>query len=170
MDRFVSLFRNQEPSVPLLFLTDNSYWEASIARSAIVNALGNLKATEDKCRDDYRRGRQTSQQAAVRTQVHRNQVQRLAQLANQHAQLCYNFEHSDLLIANIDSFEDPTCRRATRLCYEEVSALDLGQLDRSTHLQHPIIVPIVVKWYSPAFTCTTEEFHSRIWCLSQLHG
>ena len=89
MDRFISRFRNQEPSVPLVFLTDKSYWEASIARSAIVNALGTLKATDDKCREDYKRGRQTSQQAAVRTQVHRNQVQRLAQLANQHAQLCY---------------------------------------------------------------------------------
>jgi hypothetical protein len=170
MDRFISRFRNQEPSVPLAFLTDKSYWEASIARSAIVNALGTLKATEDKCREDYKRGRQTSKQATVRTQVHRNQVQRLAQLANQHAQLCYNFEHSDLLIANIGAYEDPTCRRALRLCYEEVYALGFGQLDHPTHIQHPIIVAIVLKWYSPAFTCTTQEFHARVWYLSQLHG
>jgi hypothetical protein len=169
MDRFLSRFRgHQEPSVPLAFLTDDSYWEATIVRSAIVNAVGNIKATEAKCREDFRQGKQTSRQAAVRTQVHRNQVQTLAQLGNRHAQLCYNFEHAQLLVANINSHEDPTCRRALRGCFEEIDKLGLDPYEIQSHIQNSQVVPIILKWYSPAFTCTLHEFHSRIWYRSQL--
>ena len=168
MESFLSRFKKQEPSVPLAFLTDDSYWEAGIVRSSIVNAIGNIKATEDKCRNDYKRGRQTSAQAARQTQVHRNQVQRLAHLGNRHAQLCYNFEHKDLLISDINAYEDPTCRRALQGCFEEISVLGLDPWHIQSHVQHPQVVPIVLKWYSPAFNCTLHEFHSRIWCRSQL--
>lgn len=164
MDRILSTFRrNQEPSLPLAFLNEDSYWEATIVRSGIVNAIGTLRATETQCREDYRRGRQNSRQAAIRTQVHRNQVQRLAQLGNRHAQLCYHFEHADLLTANINHFEDPTCRRALRGCFEEINALGLDSSLIQSQVQHVQVVPIILKWYSPAFTCTLDEFHSRVW-------
>jgi hypothetical protein len=155
---------------PLEFLDDDFYWDATIVRSAIVNAIGNIQATEDTCRASFANGNQTFAQIEVRTQVHRNQVQRLAQLGNRHAQLCYSFNHSELLSGTVDAFEDPTCRLAIRNCFAEVCAVrpTLSNSDINLHTQHPLVVPIVRKWYSPAFSCTEADFHARVWVRSQL--
>jgi hypothetical protein len=82
---------------PLEFLSDDRFWQATIVRSAIVNAISNIRATEERCRSDYQYAQQSSRQLRVCTQAHCNQVQRLAQLANRHAQLCYSFSHAELV-------------------------------------------------------------------------
>jgi hypothetical protein len=94
-------------SFPLPLLEDNFFWEATIVRSAIVRAVGIIRSTKQKCKEDHANGHQTAAQLEVRTQVHRNQVQRLAQLSNRHAQLCYNFEHRELISGLVDDL--PTC-------------------------------------------------------------
>jgi hypothetical protein len=152
-------------SLPLALLEDDFFWEATIVRSAIINAVGNIRSTEQKCADDHRDGLQTAAQLAVRTQVHRNQVQRLAQLGNRHAQLCYNFEPPELLSGLVDGYEDPTCRRAVRGCFAEIAAIRpaLSNTDTCLHTHHPLVSPIVSKWFSPSFNITESDFHSRVW-------
>jgi hypothetical protein len=97
---------------PLEFLSDDRFWEATIVQSAIVNAIGNIRATEERCCSDYQYGQQSSNQLQVCKQVHCNQVQRLAQLANHHAQLCYSFSHTKLVSGTVVAIEDPTYRLA----------------------------------------------------------
>jgi hypothetical protein len=69
---------------------------------------------------EHKNSRQTAAQLEVRTQVHRNQVQHLAQLGNQNSQLCYNFEHRELISGLVDGYKDPMCRHAVRGCYTEI--------------------------------------------------
>jgi hypothetical protein len=154
---------------PLEFLSDERFWEASIVRSAIVNAIGNIRATEERCRSDYQYRQQTLAQIELRTQIHRNQIQRLAQLGNRHAQLCYSFNHTELLTGTVQPIEDPTYRRAIHGCMGEVNELGLRHdqvlQHHPTHpsVQHPLVLDIIAKWYSPAFQCTLAEFHREIW-------
>jgi hypothetical protein len=158
----------QEDSSPLQLLEDDFFWEATIVRSAIVGAVDIIRSTEQKCKEDHANGRQTAAQLEVRTQVHRNQVQRLAQLGNCHAQLCYNLEHRELISGLVDAYEDPTCRCAVRGCFAEITALCplLNHADTCSHTHHPLVSPIVNKWFSPAFGITEAEFHARVW----VHG
>jgi hypothetical protein len=100
---------HQEPQIPLDFLIGPNIWKAGIGRDSIINTVGNIKATEGLSRKAYQAGRQNSAQAKKTTALHRAQVQRLAALANAHAQLCYDFENSELLIQNLSWTEDPTC-------------------------------------------------------------
>jgi hypothetical protein len=159
----------KDTAYPLEFLSDERFWEATIVRSAIVNAIGNIRATEERCRSDYQYQQQNLAQLDIRTQVHRNQVQRLAQLGNRHAQLCYSYNHSELLSGTVTPIEDPTYRRAIHGCMAEVDNLDLRtdqvHQHHPTHpsVQHPLVLNIIAKWYSPAFQCTFDEFHREIW-------
>jgi hypothetical protein len=153
-------------SFPLPLLEDDFFWEATIVRSAIVGAVDIIRSTEQKCKEDHANGHQTAAQLEVRTQVHRNQVQRLAQLGNRHAQLCYNFEHRELISGLVDGYEDPTCQCAVRGCSTEISALVLDHADTCLHTHHPLVTPIVSKWFSPAFGLSEGEFHARVWVYS----
>jgi hypothetical protein len=154
-----------ETSFPLQLLEDDFFWEATIIRSAIIHAVGAIRSTEQQCKTDHANGHQTAAQLEVRTQVHRNQVQRLAQLGNRHAQLCYNFEHRELISGLVDGYEDPTCRRAVRGCFTEISAVRpvLDHADTCLHTHHPLVTPIVSKWFSPSFGITEDDFHARVW-------
>jgi hypothetical protein len=87
-------------------------WQAGITRNSIINAVGNVRATEANSRRAFREGRQSATQAKNITDLHRVQVQWLAALANEHAHLCYDFEESELIIHNIWWTSDPTCKRA----------------------------------------------------------
>jgi hypothetical protein len=127
---------------PLEFLSDNCFWEATIVRSAIVNAIGNIRATEECCCSDYRYGQQSSNQLQVHTQVNSNQVQRLAQLANCHAQLCYSFSHTKLVSSTVKAIEDPTYCLAIHRCFGKINTHDISSevvlnAQRSNHPLHP---------------------------------
>jgi hypothetical protein len=54
---------------PLESLSDNRFWETTIVRSAIVSAIGNIRATAERCCSDFQYGQQSSNQLQVRTQV-----------------------------------------------------------------------------------------------------
>jgi hypothetical protein len=155
-------------SFPLPLLEDDFFWEATIVRSAIVGAVDIIRSTEQKCKEDHANGHQTAAQLEVRSQVHRNQVQRLAQLGNRHAQLCYNFEHRELISGLVDGYEDPTCRRAVRGCFAEITNLRpvLDHNDTCLHAHHPLVVPIISKWFSPSLGITEDDFHAHVW----IHG
>jgi hypothetical protein len=157
---------------PLEFLSDECFWEATIVRSAIVNAIGNIQAMENQCQTDFQHNRQTVAQREERTQVHRNQIQRLAQLGNRHAQLCYSFNHTELLAGTIRAIEDPTYCCAIHGCITEINLLNLEytnpnvQHDRHpTHpdVQHHQVVVLVQKWYPLSFHCSLAEFQKEIW-------
>jgi hypothetical protein len=153
----------QESQVPLEFLTGPNVWKAGISRDSIINAVGNVRQTEENSRRAYREGRQGVRQAKNIRVLHRAQVQRLAALANEHAHLCYDFEESELIIHNIPWTSDPTCKRALRGCTEELqrSGYSILQLDPTIVFQPACA--IIRKWHSPAFTCTELEFHTWIW-------
>jgi hypothetical protein len=156
---------------PLEFLSDR-FWEATIVQSAIVNAIGNIRATEERCCSDYQYGQQSSSQLQVRTQVHCNQVQRLAQLANRHAQLCISFSHTELVSGTVEAIEDLTYRLAIHGCFAEIHNHNIIikvflKTKRTNHplhpdVQHPLVTSIVAKWYLPAFHCSLQEFHQEI--------
>jgi hypothetical protein len=55
---------------PLKFLSDKRFWEATIIRSAIVNAIGNIRAMGNQCQTDFQHNCQTLAQREARTQVH----------------------------------------------------------------------------------------------------
>jgi hypothetical protein len=154
---------------PLKFLSNDRLWEATIVQSVIVNAIGNIRATEEHCRSDYQYGQQSSNQLQVRTQVHCNQVQRLAQLANRHAQLCYSFSHTKLVSGTVKAIEEPTYQLAIHGCFAEINAHNISievalNTQRTNHplhpdVQHSLVTSIVTKWYLPAFHCSLKEFH-----------
>jgi hypothetical protein len=153
----------QESQVPLEFLTGPNVWKAGISRDSIINAVGNVRTTEDRSRRAYRDGRQGVAQAKNIAVLHRAQVQRLAALANEHAHLCYEFEDSELLIHNLHWTVDPTVKRAFHGCTAELQRLGytICQLDPNKDSQPALA--IIRKWYSPAFACTASEFHKWIW-------
>jgi hypothetical protein len=128
---------------PLEFLSDERFWEATIVRSAIGNAIGNIRATENQCQTDFQHNCQTLAQREVHTQVHRNQIQRLAQLGNGHAQLCYSFYHTELLTGTIRAIEDPTYCPAIHRCIAEINLLDLEytnpNVQHNSHPTHPAV-------------------------------
>jgi hypothetical protein len=92
-------------------------------------------------------------------------------------QLCYSFNHTDLLTGTVRAIEDPTYRRAIHGCIAEINLLDLDYTNPNvqhnshpTHpdVQHHQVIVLVQKWYSPAFHCTLAEFHKEIWWRQQL--
>ena len=164
MSRIISYFTApREPQVPLTFLRDSRRWKAGVLRNSIINAVGNLRTTEANSRKAYRAGRQNAAQAQNTTDFHRAQVQRLAALAHEHAQLCYAFEHSELISHNLGWQEDPTCRRALRGCLQQLAALNLKPNLIHPLTQHAPVIALVKTWYSPGFTCTESDFHNWIW-------
>jgi hypothetical protein len=176
-DQSTDLDIETDPSniYPLEFLSDERFWEATIIRSAIVNAIGNICATENQCRFDFQHNRQNLAQRDVHTQIHRNQIQRLAQLGNRHAQLCYSYNHTELLTGTVRAIEDPTYCHAIHGA--EINLLDLDYTNPNaqhnnhpTHpdVQHHQVVVLVQKWYSTAFHCTLAEFHKEIWWRQRL--
>jgi hypothetical protein len=153
---------HQEPQIPLEFLIGPNVWKAGIGRDSIINAIGNIKTTESLSRKANQAGRQNSAQAKKTTALHRAQVQRLAALANAHAQLCYDFENRELLIQNL-SWTDPTCRRALKGCSTEIFSLHLPSSAVDPSSATSTVRSIICKWYSPGFTCSELEFHTWIW-------
>jgi hypothetical protein len=158
----------QERQVPLNFLLSPDIKKAGIARDSIINAVGNVRATEVNSRQAFRAGRQNASQATNIGVLHRAQVHCLAAIANEHAHLY--FEEIELIIHNIHWKVDPTCHRALRECAKE--------LDRK-HYSNPQLDPTIVfkpalliiqKWYSPAFMCTEMEFHTYLWENSRATG
>jgi hypothetical protein len=94
--------------VSLEFVTGPNVWKAGISRDSIINAVGNVRQTEENSRQAYREGRQGVRQAKNIRVLHCAQVQRLAALANEHAHLCYDFEDKELLIHNLHWTINPT--------------------------------------------------------------
>jgi NAD-dependent SIR2 family protein deacetylase len=110
--------------VPLNFLHGPNIWKAGIVRDSIINAVGNIQRAEALSCKAQQDGKQNSKQPKKKTEIlHRAQVQRLAALAAEHAQLCYNFKNHKLIFHNLHWTEDPTCCRALRGCSEEVLLL-----------------------------------------------
>jgi hypothetical protein len=153
----------QEPQVPLAFTQGPDVWKAGISRDSIINAVGNVRETEANSRKAYREGRQNSAQAKNVTALHRAQVQRLAALANEHAQLCYEFEPQELLIHNIHWTADPTSRRALRGCREELHRSGFSSLSITLSATSSPALAIIRRWYSPGFICSEAEFHHWVW-------
>jgi hypothetical protein len=160
----------QERQVPLNFLLSPDVKRAGIARDSIINAVGNVRQTEENSRRAFRAGRQNAAQAKNIGVLHRAQVQRLAAIANEHAHLCYDFEESELIIHNIPWKSDPTCRRALRECAKELDRnhYSIIRLDPTIVFQPALV--IIKKWYSPAFPCTELEFHTYLWENSEASG
>ena len=157
-------WKSSEPQIPLDFLLDKKkYRKASVHRASIINAVGNLKTIEANSTKAFRAGQQNATQAKNITQLHRAQVQRLAALANEHAQFCYPFEHHELLFQNIGWHADPTCRRALRGCSAEITLLNIEIHYIHPASQHALVVTIIKKWYSPGFECSEFDFHNWIW-------
>ena len=158
-----SFWNARERQVPLDFLQSPNFWKTTILRNSIINAIGNLKTTEANSRKAFSAGRQNAAQAKNTAAFHRAQVQRLAALANKHAHLCYEFDHPELIDHNLGWKEDPTCRRALKGCLGEIATLNLNPALVHLLAQHPPVVLIVNKWYSPGFTCSASDFHTWIW-------
>jgi hypothetical protein len=152
-----------ERQVPLNFLCSTEVKKAGIARDSIINAVGNIRATEANSLRAFRAGRQNAIQAKNIGTLHRAQVQRLAAIANEHAHLCYDFEESELIIHNIHWTIDPTCLRALRGCSKELDSNHYSILKRDPTIVFNPVQVIIRKWYSPAFTCTELEFHTFLW-------
>jgi hypothetical protein len=70
VDTSLDIETNLTTFYPLKFLSDERFWEATIVCSVIVNAIGNIRATENQCRADFQHNCQTLAQSEVRTQVH----------------------------------------------------------------------------------------------------
>jgi hypothetical protein len=158
MDRLRSWIY-QPPQAKLTIFASPNYGRAKILRDSIINAVGNLATIETNSRKAHRAGKQTVTQEKNTTTLHRAQVQRLAALANEHAQLCYEFETRELLFANVGWTEDPTTRRALRGCYTEIEVIRFDFVSLHPDKQHPSVLVVIKKWYSPAFNCTEADFH-----------
>jgi hypothetical protein len=154
--------------VPIPFLRSKNLNRTIIVRSAIVSCVENIRAVEKESKLRVSQGRQTAKQAATTEKVHRDHVKRLAQLSHQHGQLCYSFEHSELLFDRLAALEDPTCRRALRLCFEELEALQLPSEFIHPEVDHPAVIHLINNWFTPAFTLSKEEFHQQLWLRSCL--
>ena len=147
------------PQVPLEFLTSANYWKAGIVRNSIINAVGNLKTTETNSRKSFRAGKQNATQAKNTTAFHRAQIQRLAALANKHTQLCYEFDHHELIDHRLGWQEDPTCRRALKGCLAQLLLLRFTTAHVHPLASHPPVMALVHQWCTPGFTCTISDFH-----------
>jgi hypothetical protein len=144
----------------LKIFSSANYWRTKILCNSIINAFGNLKTIEANSRKAYRSGNQSKAQEKNSTAFHCAQVQRLAALANEHGQLCYKFENKELLFSNLGWKEDPTTQRALKGCFD---ILQFDFLLVRPDTQHPHVVAVIKKWYSPALTCTETEFQSWIY-------
>jgi hypothetical protein len=151
------------PQAQLKIFSSANYWRAKILRDIVINAFGNLKTIEANSRKAYCSGNQSEAQEKNMTAFHCAQLQRLAALANKHAQLCYKFVDTELLFANLGLKEDPTTQRALKGCYNELNILQFDFLAVRPDTQHPHVVAVIKKWYSPACTCTETEFHSWVY-------
>jgi hypothetical protein len=152
-----------ELQAPLRFLLSSDVKKAGFARNSIINAVGNIRTTEENSCRAFHAGRQNVTQAKNIGILHRAQVQRLAAIANKHAHLCYDFEASELIIHNIHWTVNPTCRRALKECAKELARhqYSISRLDPT--IVFPPALVIIQKWYSPAFSCTELEFHTFLW-------
>ena len=154
--------------VQIPFLVTGDVWKANLLRSGIINAVGNIRTTEVLSSKAFQGNKQIANQAKNRETLHRAQIQRLAALANEHARLCYDFKHAELILSNLDWQIDPTCRRALINCLIEILALQLTSTALiSPFGAHPAVITIIDKWYTPAFTCTKPEFHGWLWKKTQ---
>jgi hypothetical protein len=154
--------------VSLPFLRSKNVNRAIIVRSAIVACIEGIRIIEKESKEKVSQGRQTAKQAATTEGKHRAQVQRLAQLGNEHGQLCYNFEHREFLLEETKALEDPTCRRALRLCFEELDTLQLPSEFIHPEVHHPDVEYLVTRWFSPAFTLSKDQFYEQLWLRSRL--
>jgi hypothetical protein len=124
-----------------------------------------LNTIETSSQKAYRAGKQTIAQEKNTMALHRSQVQRLAALANEHAQLCYEFENRELLFASLNWTKGPTTRRALWGCHVEIKLLVFDITALHPDRQHCAVVKIIKNWHSPAFKCTKAEFH--LWIYSE---
>jgi hypothetical protein len=63
----------QEIQAPLAFTQGPKVWKAGISHDSIINAVGNIRATEANSQKAYQEGRQNSAQAKKVTVLHRAQ-------------------------------------------------------------------------------------------------
>ena len=171
MNTLISRLTGKNPpqvQVQIPFLATGDVWKANLLRSGIINAVSNIRTTEVLSNQAFQDNNQTVHQAKNREALHCAQIQRLAALANEHAHLCYDFERAELILSNLDWHVDPTCRRALVHCLIEILALQLPSTALiSPFGAHPAVIPIIDKWYTPAFTCTKREFHDWLWQKTQ---
>ena len=151
-------------NTPLPFnINANRYCIATI-RSGIASTISNLQVTEAHSQQEFAAGCLTAARSATQHQNHRNQVQLLSQLANQHAHLCHDFESSQLVFTNIAITEDPTCQRAIIGCALAIWTLGTNDPDLvHPSFNHRPISNIVYEWYSPGFNCDNYTFHHEVW-------
>jgi hypothetical protein len=85
-------------------------------------------------------------------------VQRLAQLASCHAQLCYSLSHTKLVSGTVEAIEDPTYPLAIHGCFAEINTHNISSelvplnpqwTNHPLHpdMQHPLVASIAAKWY-----------------------
>jgi hypothetical protein len=164
IQRFQQYWSNsRDQQVPLDFLCRPNFWKAGIACDSIINAVGNIRRTEALSRKAQQDGKQNSKQAKKTEILHWAEVQRLAALTAEHAQLCYNFKNCELIFQELHWTEDSTCCWALQGCSEEVSLLLLPSSALNPVINNRPVIVVVNKWYLPGFTCSKQEFHTWIW-------